>query len=63
MCVSHVVCIGKKKNTYKILVVKLEENGPLGRPKCRWESNVKMDVIVCELVSSGSRQGPVGGIL
>jgi hypothetical protein len=34
----------KKRNTYRILVGKPEENRPLGRPRCRWEYNIKMDL-------------------
>jgi hypothetical protein len=33
-----------KKNAYKILVGKLEGKRPLGRPKCRWEDNIRMDL-------------------
>jgi hypothetical protein len=35
--------MGAMKNTYKILVGKLEGNRPLGRPRCRWQDNVKID--------------------
>jgi hypothetical protein len=28
--------LGKKRNRYKILVVKPEERSPFGRPKHRW---------------------------
>jgi hypothetical protein len=27
--------------------VKLERKSPFGRPMCRWENNIKMDVINC----------------
>jgi hypothetical protein len=33
-----------KKNAYGLLVGKPEEKRPLGRPKCRWEDNIKMDL-------------------
>jgi len=39
------VHIGRKeeiKNVYKILFVKLEEKGPFGRPRRRWENNIKV---------------------
>jgi hypothetical protein len=36
---------GKKRNAYRILLAgKPEEKRPLGRPKCRWVDNVKMDL-------------------
>jgi hypothetical protein len=36
--------MGKKRNVYRILVGKPEEKGPLGRPRCRWIDNIKMDL-------------------
>jgi hypothetical protein len=35
--------MGKKRNAYRILVVKPEEKRPLGRPRRRWVNNIKMD--------------------
>ena len=29
---------------HKVLVGKPEEKRPLGRPRCRWEDNIKMDL-------------------
>jgi hypothetical protein len=34
------------RNTYTILVVKPEGKIPLGIPKCRWEDNIRMELIV-----------------
>jgi len=34
------------RNAYNILVGKPEGKRPLGRPSCRWEDNVKMDLKV-----------------
>jgi hypothetical protein len=34
------------RNVYKILVGKPEGKRPLGRPRCRWEHNIKMDLKV-----------------
>jgi hypothetical protein len=34
----------EKRNAYRILVEKPEGNRPLGRPRRRWEDNVKMDL-------------------
>jgi hypothetical protein len=35
--------MGKKRNAYKILVGKPEGERPLGRPRCRWDDNIRMD--------------------
>jgi hypothetical protein len=32
------------RGVYKVLVVKPEGNRPLGRPRRRWEDNIKMDL-------------------
>jgi hypothetical protein len=36
--------MGKKRNTYRILVGKPERKRPLGRPGRRWVDNIKMDL-------------------
>jgi hypothetical protein len=33
-----------EKNAYRILVEKREGKGPLGRPRCRWNNNIRMDL-------------------
>jgi hypothetical protein len=35
---------GAKRNTYRILVGKPEGKRPLGRPRYRWVTNIKMDL-------------------
>jgi hypothetical protein len=35
--------MGEKRGTYRVLVGKLEGNRPLGRPRPRWEDNIKTD--------------------
>jgi hypothetical protein len=35
--------MGKKKNTYRVLVGKPDRKRPVGRPRFRWEDNIKMD--------------------
>jgi hypothetical protein len=52
----------RDRNMYKIVVGK-SEGRPFGRPKRRWEENIKMNLreAGCELDSSGSGQGPVVG--
>jgi hypothetical protein len=37
---------GERRNTYSILVVKGEAKRPLGKPRRRWENNIKMDWII-----------------
>jgi len=32
------------RNAYKILDGKLEEKRSLGRPRCRWKANIRMDL-------------------
>jgi hypothetical protein len=34
----------EKRNAYKILVRKPEGKRTLGRPRCRWEDNIRMDL-------------------
>jgi hypothetical protein len=36
--------MGAKRNAYRILVGKPEGKRPLGRPRCRWVDNIKMDL-------------------
>jgi hypothetical protein len=40
---GHVVIMKKRKCAYRVLLEKPEGNRPLGRPRRRWEDNVKMD--------------------
>jgi hypothetical protein len=35
---------GEKRNAYRILVGRLEGKRPLGRPRRRWEDNIRMDL-------------------
>ena len=35
--------MGEKRGVYRILVGKPEEKRPVGRPRRRWEYNIKMD--------------------
>ena len=42
---DHVTCVGKKKiNAYRVLVGKPEGMKLLGRPRRRWEDNIKVDI-------------------
>jgi len=42
--VGHVARMEERRGAYGVLVGKPEEKGPLGRPKCRCEDNIKMDL-------------------
>jgi hypothetical protein len=42
--VGHVARMGEKRVSYRILVGRPEGRRPLGRPRCRWENNIKMDL-------------------
>jgi hypothetical protein len=37
--------MGGKRNVYRLLVGKSEGKRPLGRPRCRWIDNIKMDLL------------------
>jgi hypothetical protein len=37
--------MGEVRNAYNILVGKPEGRRPLGRPRRRWEDNIKMDEV------------------
>jgi hypothetical protein len=39
-----VAYMGDRKGVYMVLVRKPEGTRPLGRPRLRWEDNIKMDL-------------------
>jgi hypothetical protein len=41
--------MGEGRGVYRVLVEKPEGKRPLGRPRSRWEENIKMDLqeVVC----------------
>jgi hypothetical protein len=41
---GHVARVGEKRGAYRILVGTPEGRRPLGRPRRRWEDNIKMDL-------------------
>jgi len=36
--------MGKGRGVYRVSVGRPEGKRPLGRPKCRWENDIKMDL-------------------
>jgi hypothetical protein len=41
---GHVARMGEGRGVYRVLVGRFEGKRPLGRPKRRWEDNIKMDL-------------------
>jgi hypothetical protein len=41
---GHIVGMGEKRAVYRVLVKKPEGRRPLGRPRRRWEDNIKIDL-------------------
>jgi hypothetical protein len=41
---GHVARMGEGRGAYRILVGRPEGRRPLGRPRRRWEDNIKMDL-------------------
>jgi hypothetical protein len=39
---GHVACVGEGRNIYRVLVGEPERKRPLGRPRYRWEDNIKL---------------------
>jgi len=64
---GHVAHMGGRRGVYRVLVGKPEEKRPLGRPRHRWEDNIKMDLheMGCEVWTGSSwiGTGTGGGYL
>jgi hypothetical protein len=41
---GHVARMGEGRGVYRVLVARTEGKRPLGRPRRRWEDNIKMDL-------------------
>ena len=41
---GHVARMGERRGVYRFLVGKPEGKRPLGRPRRRWEDNIKMNL-------------------
>jgi hypothetical protein len=57
--------MGERRGAYRVWVGKPEGRSTIGRPRCRWKNNIKIDVREVGwkhgLDGSGSRQGQVAG--
>jgi hypothetical protein len=57
--------MGERRGAYRVLVGKPEGRRPLGRPRRRWEDNIKTDLREvgwgCGLDWAGSGKGQVAG--
>ena len=56
--------MGDRQGAFRVLVVRPEGKGPLGRHKRRWENNIKMHIKKIGtqgLNRSGSKEGKVAG--
>jgi hypothetical protein len=42
---GHVACMGEGRGVYRVLVGRPKGKRPLGRPRHRWENNIKMDLM------------------
>jgi hypothetical protein len=63
---EHVAIIGETRRIYMVLVGKPEGKRPLGRPRRRWEDNIKVDLqeVGCgghKLDRADSGKGQVAG--
>jgi hypothetical protein len=41
---EHVACMGERRGVYRVLVGRPQGKRPLGRPRRKWEDNIKMDL-------------------
>jgi hypothetical protein len=41
---GHVARVGERRGAYRILIGRAEGRRPLGRPRRRWEDNIKLDL-------------------
>jgi len=41
---GHVACVGEGRGVHRVLMGKPEGKRPLGRPRRRWEDNIKLDL-------------------
>ena len=41
---GHVARMGEEREVYRVLLVKPQGKTPLGRPRCRWVDNIRVDL-------------------
>ena len=41
---GHVACMSGRRGVYRVLVGKYKGKKPIGRPRRRWEDDIKMDI-------------------
>jgi hypothetical protein len=41
---GHVACMELGRGVYRVLIGRPKGKRPLGRPRCRWEDNIKLDL-------------------
>ena len=41
---GHVACMGERRGVYRVLTGKPEGRISFGRPRRKWEDNIKMDI-------------------
>jgi hypothetical protein len=42
---AHVARMGEERGVYRVLIGRPEGKSPLGRPRRRWEDNIKLDLM------------------
>jgi hypothetical protein len=49
---GHIARMGEGRGVFRVLVGKPEGKRPLGRPRRRWDDNIKMDIqeVVCDVM-------------
>jgi hypothetical protein len=43
-CTGHAARLGEQRGVYRVLVGKSEGKRPLGRPRLRWQDNMRIDL-------------------
>jgi hypothetical protein len=64
--VGHVARMGEGRGVYRVLVGRPEGKRPLGRPRSRWEDNIKMNLREIRIdganwIQLAQDKGPVAG--
>jgi len=51
---EHFIRVEEMRNSYTILVWKSKEKRHLGKPRHRWEDNIKVDLVDCKCMEWNS---------